>query len=116
MAINGIGPTTPNFLQVDNAAAERRLAEQRQLQQEEQRIREQQAASTEQVSTRREETRALEQTQSAELQDFLTRQDLLAQNVQSSQRTPGTRQHYFRYGLKYPRNTISVWFFRATQE
>ena len=27
MAINGVGPTTPNFQQVDNAAAERRLAE-----------------------------------------------------------------------------------------
>jgi hypothetical protein len=64
MAINGIGPTTPNFQQVDNAAAERRLAEQRQLQQEEQRIREQ--------------------------QDFLTRQQLLAQNAQTSRTVPGT--------------------------
>jgi hypothetical protein len=60
------------------------------LQQEEQRIREQQSARSEQVSTRRDATRALEQAQSTELQDFLTRQDLLAQNAQSSQRTPGT--------------------------
>ena len=28
MAVNGVGPTTPNFQQVDNAASERRLAEQ----------------------------------------------------------------------------------------
>ena len=93
MAINGIGSTTANFQQfqqVDAAAAERRLAEQRQLQQEDQRIREQQAANTAQINTRREETRALDQAQSTELQDFLTRQDLLAQNAQASQRTPGT--------------------------
>ncbi|HEY0590026.1 MAG TPA: hypothetical protein VGD52_28130 [Pseudoduganella sp.] len=89
MAINGIGSTTPTF-QVDNAAAERRLAEQRQLQQEEQRIREQQTARTEQINTRREETRILDQAQSADLQDFLTRQDLLAQNAQANRPTPGT--------------------------
>ena len=90
MAVNGVGPTTPNFQQVDNAAAERRLAEQRQLRQEEQRIREQQTARTEQISTRREATRALEQAQATELQDFLTRQQLLAQNAQNGRATPGT--------------------------
>ena len=90
MAVNGIGPSTPTFQQVDNAAAERRLAEQRQLRLEEQRIRDQQGERSEQASTRREETRALEQAQAAELQDFLTRQQLLAQNAQSARPVPGT--------------------------
>lgn len=90
MAVNGVGPTTPNFQQVDNAANERRLSEQRQLRQEEQRIREQQEQRTEQTATRRQETQAAEQARASERQDFLTRQDLQAQAAQSNRPTPGT--------------------------
>ncbi len=90
MAINGVGATTPNFQQFDNAAADRRLEEQRQKRIDEQRVREEQQARTERANTQAAETRRTEQSQAAEQQDFLTRQQLLAQNAQDGRNVPGT--------------------------
>ena len=90
MAINAVGSGTNTVPQVNNAAAERRLEEQRQLRQDEQRIREQQQARTERANTQQQETRRTEQAQAAAAQDFLTRQQLLAQNANANRNNPGT--------------------------